>query len=606
MALAILASGCSGEPPSQDTELFELADTIGRRELIHTPELATSLGVSAETFGRPYNGILDDRSMAATERQRLARLEDLEALTALSRSRLSRDAQRMRDTLMYELGATVEAGSHGYGRTRLGLTMPYLISPSDGAYVDVVKFLLRRHPIRSRQDADAWLARLRQLPQAMTDERRRFALDIDSGAVPPRIILDKTLAQARALSPARGGEGVLIAHLRSELATISAIPAEEAARIVGEAATIVEDEVRPAYADLIKLLETARETSSDGPGVWRLPDGDAYYRSALRMVGGTDLSPEEVGDAGQKLVETYTAELGEALTAVGLVEGTIAQRLQALSVDPRFVFTEDPEGNAGLIAVIDRRRAWARNQLSRMVSTAPKDALAIRIADNSLMPETAPGAWYKPASLDGVRPASLNLRKQLVADWPIWMLPTLAFHEATPGHDLQVSVADLRKDVPVVMRLSAFPAYTEGWAVYAEDLAAEMGAYTDDPYGRIGYLQSILLRAARMVLDVGLHSERWTYPEAVNWMANTAGLSVEDAQAEVDRCITRPGMCASYMLGREKLRYLRNSADSSLGPAFDLQAFHDLVLAHGPRPLQVVEQDVQDWIVAALAPPPVQ
>lgn len=605
IAVAALTGACSRAPANQDSELRQVAEAIGRRELSLSPELATSLGLPDETFGRPYNSLLDDRSMAAAERQRLERLEDLEKLEAISRSRLSREAQRLRDTLVYELGATVNAGRHGYGRTRLGLTTPYLISPSDGAYVDGVKLLLRRHPIRSRQDADAWLARLRQLPQAMTDERRRFALDIDSGAIPPRIIIDRTLAQARALAPSPRNDSLLISHLRDELAKTGSIPPQEAERIVGEAQTLVDDSLLPAYAALIELLVVARTKATDDPGVWRLPDGDAYFRDTLRMVGGTDLSPEEVGDAGLKLVENYTAQLNEALAAAGLVEGTIAERLATLAADPRFVFPETPEGHAGLIAELDRRRAWARGQLSRIVSTAPPDALRIRFAQ-SVLPGGGAGAWYKSASIDGARPASMNLKLQTVADWPIWMLPTLAFHETTPGHDLQVSVAALTKDVPLVMRLSAFPAYTEGWALYSEDLAAELGAYTDDPFGRIGYLQSVLLRAARMVLDVGLHSERWTYEEAISWMAATAGLSPAEAESEVERCIIRPGLCSSYMLGREKLLYLRKTADSAMGPAFDLVAFHDLVLAHGPRPLQVVEQDVQDWIAAALAPPPAE
>lgn len=605
LAAAALAPACSRAPSNQDAELRKVADAIGRRELSLSPELATSLGLPDEVFGRPYDSLLDDRSMAAAERQRLERVEDLEKIRAISRVRLSRDAQRLRDTLVFEMGATVDAGRYGYGRTRLGLTTPYLISPADGAYVDGVKLLLRRHPIRSRRDADAWLARLRQMPEAMTDERRRFALDIDSGAIPPRIVIDRTLAQARMLAPSPRQEGLLISHLRGELAKTDAISPDEAARIVGEAQTTVDDQLLPAYAALIELLVAARAKAAEDPGVWRLPEGETYYRDTLRMVGGTDLSPEEVSDAGQKLVEAYSADLNEALAGVGIVDGTIAERLSALAVDPRFVFPETPEGYAGLLAVLDRRRAWARGQLSRMVSAAPPDELRIRIAE-SVLPGAGAGAWYKPASIDGNRPASMNLKLQAVADWPIWMLPTLTFHETTPGHDLQVSVAALRNDVPLVMRLSAFPAYTEGWALYAEDLATELGAYTDDPFGRIGYLQSVLLRAARMVLDVGVHSERWTYEESVTWMASTAGLSRQEAEAEVERCIIRPGLCSSYMLGREKLRYLRNSADSAMGPAFDLVAFHDLVLAHGPRPMQVVEQDVQDWIAAALAPPPAE
>lgn len=605
LALAMLAAACSREPANQDARLYEVAAAIGQREVSLSPELATSLGLPDEVFGRPYATLLDDRSMAAAERQRLERLEDLETLSDISRARLTREAQRLRDTLLHELAATVEAGNHGYGRTRLGLTSPYLITPWDGAYVDVVKLLLRRQPIRSREDADAWLARLRALPQAMTDERRRFALDIDSGAAPPRIILDKTLAQARALAPTARGEGLLLNHLRAELAKVDAIPAEEAERIVGEAATLIEDELLPAYASLIELLISARSKSAEGPGAWRLPNGEDYYRDALRMVGGTDLSPEEVNDAGSKLIETYATQLHEALVGAGLPEGSIADRLATLSTDPRFVFPEGPEGQAGLIAVLDSRRGWARSQLSKMVSTAPKENLGIRIAE-TILPEKGSGAWFKASSVDGARPASMNLRMGAVANWPIWLLPTLAFHEMTPGHDLQASVAALRKDVPLVLRLAAFPSYSEGWGVYAEDLAAELGAYTDDPFGRIGYLQSLLLRSARMVLDVGLHSERWTYDEAVSWMSSTAGISVEEATEEVDRCIVRPGLCASYMLGREKIRYLRNTADSALGPAFDLPAFHDLVLAYGPRPLQVVEQDVQDWIAAALAPPAAQ
>jgi uncharacterized protein (DUF885 family) len=597
-----LAAGCARPAPDEEAELGRIVERIGQVELRRSPEYATHLGVPAETFRGAYDDKLNDRSLAAVERAKTLRLDDLAALERINPDQLTPGARRTRETLMREIDATIRVERHGFGATRLGWAAPYVLSPNDGAYIDLVKILTRDSPIRSRQAAEAWLKRLSGVGKAMTDELRRFELDVEIGAGPPRSIVEQTLFQARSLAPVSPRNNVFTAHLRNELAQVGGLPPEEAQRIEDEAASIIQKTVAPAYAALIAALEEAARKARTEPGVWGVPNGEAYFADMLRLMAGVDVPPTQLGAVGKKEVERLTQEIEGAFAEFGLTEGSVGARLAQLALDPLHQFPETPEGRAELLAFLDAKRAWGRSQIARVVSSAPSERLDMRIGAG-VLPVSAPGAFYRPPAIDGSRPATVNLRMRTTADWPRWMLPTLAFHESSPGHDLQQSIAAARKDAPLALTLSNFPSYKEGWGLYAEDLAEELGAYSGDPLGRIGYLQSVLLRAARLVVDIGLHHEKWSEDQAVAYVVDTLGLDPASAQTEVERCVIRPGLCSSYLAGRQQLHRLRDMAGRALGQQFDLRTFHDVVLAAGPRPWEVVQADVESWIAAAQAPP---
>ncbi len=563
------------------------------------------IGLTPDIFGGAYDTLLDDRTIAASQRSRVARLDLLADFEAIDRSALSRHSVRQLDTALSLYRAAAAMDRHGYGYANLGWASPYVINPFDGAYVDLVKFLTAHHTIRSRKDADAWLARFGQMDEAVRDERRRFETDLASGAVPPRAVLQRTLEKVRALTPASPREYRLVRVFTEALAQIPEIPEDELLRLVDQAATLAGGDLTKEYTALAETLEAALEKASDEPGVWRLENGDAYYADALRLYTTTELTAAQLHEAGEKLTASISEQMDAILLELGQEDGTVAQRMQALAADPVHLFPETLEGRAALIAAVENQIKWIEPQLPRVIQTQPQSKLEIRQLPPTSQ-DTASGAYYKPAALDGSRPSTYTLNIQSTLDWPVWMLPTLSFHEAAPGHHIQAGAVREQPDQPVFNHFVSSPVFAEGWAVYAEDLADELGAYQEDKLAKLGYLQSLLFRAARLVVDTGIHAQRWSREQAIDYLVETTGLPRQRMENEVDRYIVWPGQACSYMVGRETIRRLRETARQELGPAFDLRLFHDAVLTPGPRPLPILEADIYDWIASRRPQPPAE
>jgi uncharacterized protein (DUF885 family) len=309
------------------------------------------------------------------------------------------------------------------------------------------------------------------------------------------------------------------------------------------------------------------------------------------------MTPEQMHSLGLSLVKEISDEMNATLTELGKPEGSVGQRMQSLAADPARQYPDTEEGRASLLAAIDGRIAWAAEKLPRFVSAMPRAKLSVRAA-----PQVADGppatAYYVAASMNGAHPATFYINLRTTLDWPVFTLPTLTYHEALPGHHLQGGVAREAAGTPLIQVISTFPAYSEGWAVYAEDLASEMGAYDTEAADRLGYLQSLILRAARLVVDTGLHAKKWSRDQAIDYLVSTTGLPRARMVDEVDRYIVWPGQACAYMVGREKIRGLRDDADAELGQNFDLKSFNDAVLAGGARPLAVLEADIRDWVNA--------
>lgn len=602
-ALLLLASGCAAEQTNPDVAATALIARIGQEELAASPEFADVLGVTPEMFGGRYADSLDDRTIAFNQRLRADRLVRLAELEQANRTGLSPALVRQLDAAAWTFEAVSRVDRHGYGIVSLGGATPYLINPSDGAYVGLIKFLTLHHPVRSRADAEAWLNRLANMDDAIRDETRRLEVDVGLGATPSHTILQRTLDKVRLLSPTDARTHQLTLYLTESLSQIPDLPESEIRKLVDDAVGVLEADIAPAYAALAAVLQTALENAPDDPGVWRLPNGEAYYRDVLHLYTGADMTPKQIHDGGLKLVEELTGKLDEGLIAIGRADGTVAQRLQAMSVDPAYLYAPTPEGQAAMLAAVASQIDWANGKLAGIVTEAPRRPVELRQAP-AIAADTAPLAYYRPAALDGSRPATYTLNLRSTLEMPTWSLPTITYHEAVPGHHVQAGGARERWSGPVLALLMSSPAFSEGWAVYAEDLADELGAYANDPVGRLGYLQSLLFRAARMVADTGLHSERWSRGQAIDYLVDTTGLPRAEMEREVDRYTIWPGQAASYMIGRETIRRLRQSADRELGSAFDLRAFHDAVLAGGARPLPRLEADIRDWVAARRRPVP--
>jgi len=596
---------CSPPAVNSDPQLQALIGQIGEAEAHRRPEAAETMGLPDSLFGGAYSDLLDDRSMAAAERNGISRLDFLARLEAIDPATLGPAPRRTRDSMLFMLDAVAAVETHGYGSAELGRASPYLISFADGAYTDLPKFMTLHVPVRSRADANDWLKRLDSMDEALRDERRRFEVDISEGAAPPAAVLRRTLDKARQLAPLNPRDHALVTYFVESLAQIPDIPEEEIATLVKKAADLVGGDIKAEYGLLIKLLETTLATASNDPGAWRLKDGEAYYAAALRLHTTTALSARQLHDAGLKLVADLTAEVDPLLTEIGLAEGATGARLRTLAADPVYLLQDTPEGRVALLEQLSARIAWAQKAAVRILPAQPKANVVVREAAR-LTQDSASGAFYKAASLDGSRPAIFNVNLRSTLDFPTWSLPTLAFHEAVPGHHIQAGLARERTGQQTINYFLSVPAFSEGWATYAEDLAAELGAYSEDKPARVGYLQAMLLRAARLVADTGVHAEKWSRDQAVSYLETTVGISRADAELEVDRITIWPGLACSYMAGRETLRRLRAGAERELKTAFDLKAFHAAILDPGARPLSVLEADIAEWVISRKPQPPAE
>ena len=594
---ALAAAGCAAparSPPalrpeaSPSVQLNRLMQAFFEEALTDSPETVTQLGLDkgdrAEAKSR-----LDDRSLGGLAyRKRLTR-QQLRGLRAIDRTGLTGMDAVNYDCLMDDLSRTAEADQRfDYGEKGVGA--PYVLSQLNGAYRSVPSFLATQHVIETRADVDAYMARLEHFAEVMDQELERARRDVSLGVVPPDFAIDRALGQMRALktAPARSP---LVTSL-AERAAAKGIAGD----IQGPAARIYAAKVVPALDRQIAFLQSVRPGAVHDAGVWRLPDGEGYYKLALRAGTTTELSADEVHRTGLDQARRLGERADLLLRGQGLSQGTVGERLRALFNDPRHRYPDTDAGKEALVADLNLRVKAMQTRLPQAFATLPKAPVEIRRVPK-FIEAGAPAGYYNPASLDGSRPGIYWINLRDTAEAPKWTLPTMTYHEAIPGHHLQLSLQQ-EADLPMIRRMSYLSAYGEGWALYAEQLAMEMGVYADDPLGELGYLQAALFRAARLVVDTGLHAKRWSREEAIRTMSSIDGSLPSSATTEVERYCVWPGQAASYMVGKLTWLRLRTKARAALGPRFDLRAFHDAGLLPGAMPLTVLESVINAHIAA--------
>jgi uncharacterized protein (DUF885 family) len=325
-----------------------------------------------------------------------------------------------------------------------------------------------------------------------------------------------------------------------------------------------------------------------------LPKGEDFYRLGLKTYTTATLSPAEIHATGLKLVESLTADLDEKLHAQGFAQGSVGQRLAALGADPRYLYENTDAGKEKLIADLNARVASMQTMLHTRFDTLPKSTVQIRRVPKPIE-AGAPLGYYRRGSLDGTRPGAYYINLRDTAEWASWKLPTLTYHEAIPGHHLQISLMQETPGLPLLRKMTSFSGYTEGWALYTEQLAVEMGMYERDPIGLIGQLQASLFRAVRLVVDSGLHAQGWSREKAIDYFVTTLGNNRSSAVSEVERYCVWPGQACSYMIGKLTWLRLRDQAKAKLGPRFDIKKFHDAGLLSGAVPLDVLNSVINDY-----------
>jgi uncharacterized protein (DUF885 family) len=328
--------------------------------------------------------------------------------------------------------------------------------------------------------------------------------------------------------------------------------------------------------------------------VWKLPDGPAYYRHCVRAATTTNLSGGEIHELGLSLTAQLSGEADAILKARGLTRGTVAQRIAALRRQPAQLYPDSEAGRAALLGDLQRTVEAMRARLPQWFGQTPKANLTIRRMPLAIEAGSS-GATYQPPSLDGSRPGVFSINLRHMAEWPRFDLTTLVCHEGVPGHHLQNALTVETQGLPLIRRMPVFSGYSEGWALYSEQLADEMGAYQDDPLGRLGYLASMMFRAARLVVDSGLHHKRWSRERAIAYMSETLGEADTSTRREVERYCVQPGQACSYMIGWRRWTQGRERARAALGERFDIRAFHDAALLNGEMPLDVLAHAIDNW-----------
>ena len=577
---------------SASAALTALMGGIVQTFLLQSPETLTGLGMDKGPMAA-MKSRLDDRSQTKINADRAVFRGQMDQLKAIDRSALPATEGVYYDTLDFFGSTQIMGERFPYGGG--GAPAPYTISQLTGSYQSLPDFLDTQHSIETAEDAEAYLSRIAAFPTALDQETARMQADFAAGAVPPDFVIDKTLLQLANLYETAADKMVL---------TTSVVRRTGEKNIAGDwgarAQRIVEGEVYPALRRQADAMRARRAGATHDAGVWRLPDGEAYYDWGIRSYTTSTLSGAEIHALGLEQVAALSARADGLLKAQGLTQGTVGERIAALGSDPAQLYPNTDAGKEQLLADLNAQMADMAKRLPQYFGRIPASSVEIRRVP-VFIEAGAPGGYYNSPALDGSRPGAYYINLRDTAEWPRMQLPTLTYHEASPGHHHQIALQQEQADRPLLMKVLGFSAYSEGWALYSEQLADEMGVYADNPIGQIGYLQSLLFRATRLVADSGLHHKRWSREQTIRYMVETLGDSETAVTTEVERYCVWPGQASSYKVGHNKWVELRSRAQAALGDRFDIRAFHDAGMNAGGVPLTVLDKVMSDWIAARRA-----
>ena len=472
----------------------------------------------------------------------------------------------------------------------------YPISQLSGPTVNLPQFLTDTHAIESPKSIERYLSRVDEFGRVLGEMRTRVEDHRDNGVVAPDFIIEKVLVGLRSFIEGGAAENPLVKTLPARLDKVEGLSDDQKADYVARAQELVQTKIIPGYEAMIGLHEELLKTANSDAGIWRLPDGDKIYAAALRSNTTTDYTADEIHETGLSEVARIEAEMDVILTGEDLTEGTVTERVQALMQDPAHIFPNTDEGRTDMIAFLEEINTHIMSKAGEyFITLPPQDLEILRVPEYSQ--DSSPGGYYNGPSLDGKRPGRFYINLKDTADNPKWTLPTLLYHEAAPGHHFQISRAMLIKKVPILRKMSPFTAYTEGWALYAERIAAQdMGLYEGKPLWDLGRLQAEMFRAVRLVVDTGLHHKRWSREQAIEYMMSKTGMTEAEVTREIERYIVWPGQATAYKTGQLAILDMRAKAETALGAEFNLRNFNEMILENGAMPLGILSEVVDEWI----------
>lgn len=463
----------------------------------------------------------------------------------------------------------------------------YLFDQMNGAQSQMPAFLINIHRVADVAEAEAYIARIRGLGPILDALSKQSAERAANGVQPPKWVYAYLVSDIGNL---QGPDNAVVEDLTAKVGKLAIDPAEKA-RLIGAAKTAWGESAGPAYGRLLTEMKRQQASAPTQDGIWRLPDGKAYYEALLANYTTTDMTAAQIHDLGLSEVARIHGEMKKIMAQVGF-KGTLQQFFAHLRTSPQYFYTT----REAYLAEVDAKVKAMEARLPAFFNTLPKAALQVKAVE-AFREKSAGKAFYSSPSPDGSRPGTYYVNLYDLKDMSKTELEALAYHEGVPGHHLQRAVQTELTGLPPFRRFGGFTAYTEGWGLYTEELAKDMGFYTD-PYSDFGRLGMELWRACRLVVDTGIHDKRWTREQAMQYLKTNTPNPDGDIEKAIERYIVYPGQATAYLIGKLKIMELRGRAQAALGDKFDFRSFHDVVLKSGPVPLDILERRVDGWIAA--------
>jgi uncharacterized protein (DUF885 family) len=598
--LATLGAGTAGlaiagpaaalqSPPKGAAQ--NLLDSIADNLIALSPEGATSLGI--DTGARAAErGKLGDRSAAGQKAVADTLKADVARVRAFDKTGLDHGTRTSLAVVESAYGVALDGFALPYGDVAVGgwRNTPYVVIQNVGAYLDVPKFLDSDHPVKTSADAEAYLSRLNAFPGVLDGETERLKAAGAQGMIAPAFLIDKAVKQMEAtIADAKDGGSMVESLVRRT----------GEAKIAGDwnarSAKVVQGPVAAALERQLAELKVQRPKATMDAGMWARPGGDEWYAWGLRASTTTRMTPDEVHQMGREELAELHGRMDPILKKLGYTQGSVGDRMNALAQDPKYKFPDNDAGRAEIQAYIQTWLGKIRAELPRAFRTLVKGNVEVKRLPLAEEPG-APAAYGGAGSIDGSVPGKFWINLRTTELHSKYSLPDLTMHEAIPGHVWQGEYAN---QMPLIRTMLAFNAYSEGWALYAEQLADELGLYDDFEVGRLGYLQSLAFRACRLVVDTGIHAKRWTREQGVEFFVKENGSNPLEVASEVDRYCSWAGQACGYKVGHSEIVRQRGLAQKALGAKYDLRDFDDVVVKGGNVPLDVLAQNVDEYVRGA-------
>ena len=569
---------------SESEKANALFETIFMENIMASPIAQTYMGIKQDYD--KWDDIGDEadaRELARTKKQ-LAEVNQLDASKLAPQTRLSLTL------LTQNLNNDIKDYQWRYHN--------YPVNQMHGGHSMIASFLINQHQITDVSDAKAYISRLNGVPKRLSQLQQALEVRADKGIITPKFVFGYVISDSQNIIKGapfdKGEDSALLADFRKKVNALS-ISETEKAQLIADAEKALVSQVEPAYKTLIAYIKTLEAKADSRDGVWKLPDGEAFYNNALARTTTTHMTADEIHQLGLAEVERIHNEMRAIMKKVNF-NGTLQEFFTFMRDDPQFYYPNTAEGKAAYLADATKLIDNMRSRLDEVFKVKPKAAMIVKQVE-AFREKSAGKAFYEQPAPDGSRPGSYYANLYDMKAMPKYQMEALAYHEGIPGHHMQIAISQELKDIPKFRKFGGYTAYIEGWGLYSESFPKEMGLYAD-PYSDFGRLAMELWRACRLVVDTGIHAKQWTREQGIAYYVDNTPNAKSDAKKMVERHIVMPSQATAYKVGMIKLLELRHKAEKQLGDKFDIRDFHTLVLANGALPLDVLEEQVDQWIAS--------